>query len=422
MPVVQNNLAILEAAFQQDLHAVIITDADLSPGGPHIVMYNEAFCRMTGYGPEELLGRSPKILQGPQSDRAMLADLWQSLLAGRFFHGKTVNYRKDGTTYHVEWNISPVYDRDGTLCNFASVQKDITAQVQAERERDMLAQALHASLDPVMITDANDAIVFVNKGFERLTGYTSAEVLGHNLAVLHACEADDNLKSMVVSAGAVPEASGQLISCRRKDGKTLYTLQSKTPVGAADDSLRHTVCVAKDITLLVKHQQHLRNLAEQDKLTGLLNRHAGESALTEAFEEAQASRKPYAMISCDIDHFKRINDGYGHPVGDLVLVKVAQLLLSALRQDDLCFRWGGEEFLILLPGASLPVASKLANRLRQEISAASLASVGQVTLSFGVAESAPDEPTASLLDRVDKALYAAKSLGRNRVEVAQPAA
>jgi PAS domain-containing protein len=116
----------------------------------------------------------------------LLADLWQSLLAGRFFHGKTVNYRKDGTPYHVQWNISPVHDSNGIICNFTSVQKDVTAQVKAERERDMLAQALHASLDPVMITDANETIVFVNKGFERLTGYTSHEVLGHGMALLHA--------------------------------------------------------------------------------------------------------------------------------------------------------------------------------------------------------------------------------------------
>lgn len=421
MSLIKNNLAVLESAFQQDLNAVVITDADLSQGGPHIVMYNEAFSRMTGYNQQELLGQSPKILQGPQSDRDLLADLWQSLLAGRFFHGKTVNYRKDGTPYHVQWNISPVHDSNGIICNFTSAQKDVTAQVKAERERDMLAQALHASLDPVMITDANETIVFVNKGFERLTGYTSHEVLGHGMALLHASEEDESVKSMVVSAGGVPDASGQLISCRRKDGKTLYTLQSKTRVSADEALLRHTVHVAKDITALVKHQQHLRNLAEKDKLTGLLNRHAGESALAQAFEDAQTSRKPYAVIFCDIDHFKRINDGHGHPVGDRVLVSVAQLLLSALRQGDMCFRWGGEEFLILLPAAGIHTACKLADRLRYETSIAAIPEVGQVTLSFGVGENGLDEPTDALLTRVDKALYTAKSRGRNRVELADSA-
>jgi len=166
----------------------------------------------------------------------------------------------------------------------------------------------------------------------------------------------------------------------------------------------------------------LVNAARYDTLTGLRLRAGIESEFVQIQKVCRRNSVQLYAAIIDVDHFKQINDHYGHSVGDVALRHLADTLKGVVRPDEPLIRWGGEEFLILLPGASLPVASKLANRLRQEISAASLASVGQVTLSFGVAESAPDEPTASLLDRVDKALYAAKSLGRNRVEVAQPAA
>ncbi len=217
------------------------------------------------------------------------------------------------------------------------------------------------------------------------------------------------------------EASDQLISCRRNDGEILYTLQSKTLVSTEDGYGPHTVCIAKDITLLIKQQQQLHNLANRDRLTGLLNRHAGEPALSDVLRTTQISNQPYALILCDIDHFKSVNDSYGHPVGDRVLVEVAQLLQTALRQGDLCFRWGGEEFLILLPRTRIDNAHQLADRLRRVVSSAAMPEVGSITMSFGVGQAGPGEPPHKLLARVDKALYAAKPLGRDRINVADPA-
>ena len=121
-----------EAAFEHSYNAMVITDADFD-GGPFIQRCNPAFCAMTGYTEKELIGVSPRILQGPDTDRQLIDRLDRTIRAGEFFEGSTVNYRKDGRSYVVEWNISPVRDADGAIVAYISVQRDITARFVAEQ-------------------------------------------------------------------------------------------------------------------------------------------------------------------------------------------------------------------------------------------------------------------------------------------------
>lgn len=118
---------------------MVITDADFA-GGPIIQRCNPSFCAMTGYTESELIGQSPRILQGPQTDRDLIADLGRKIRAGEFFEGSTTNYRKDGRPYVVEWNISPVRDADGSVVGFVSIQHDITARIVAEKQNQLLTQ------------------------------------------------------------------------------------------------------------------------------------------------------------------------------------------------------------------------------------------------------------------------------------------
>ena len=124
--------AVLEAAFEHLYNAMLITDADFA-GGPVIQRCNPAFCAMTGYTEEELIGQSPRILQGPDTDRKVIDQLTRKIRAGEFFEGSTFNYRKDGGSYIVEWNISPVRDADGAIVAYISIQRDITVRFSAER-------------------------------------------------------------------------------------------------------------------------------------------------------------------------------------------------------------------------------------------------------------------------------------------------
>jgi diguanylate cyclase (GGDEF)-like protein len=158
----------------------------------------------------------------------------------------------------------------------------------------------------------------------------------------------------------------------------------------------------------------LSRLSQTDPLTGALNRR-GLDVLFPPDSDAPAS-----VIMVDLDRFKRVNDDYGHAIGDEVLKRVAHLLAGTLRANDAVVRWGGEEFLLVLPTVSLQVASRVAERARAAVEAADVQAAGvrlPVTLSAGVAERLPGESRDGLIHRADDALYRAKNAGRNQIVV-----
>ena len=128
----QSRLRLIESAVEQVADAVIVTGPDIDPPGPRIVYVNRAFCRLTGYEPHEVIGRTPRLLQGPRSERDVLAEVREALAAGEPFSGETTNYRKDGSAYIVEWRIAPLHDGEGHLTHWVSIQRDITERVEAE--------------------------------------------------------------------------------------------------------------------------------------------------------------------------------------------------------------------------------------------------------------------------------------------------
>ncbi|WP_050920798.1 GGDEF domain-containing protein [Deinococcus gobiensis] len=151
--------------------------------------------------------------------------------------------------------------------------------------------------------------------------------------------------------------------------------------------------------------------AAQDALTGLANRRAAEERLL----ALEASGQAYALVLFDLDHFKRINDEHGHAVGDQVLRSCADHALRTLPPEALAARWGGEEFLLILPGPGADLSLKVAEKLQACLAAQPIRPVGPITASFGVAYGQPGESGAALLDRADAALYRAKAAGRNTV-------
>jgi len=153
-----------------------------------------------------------------------------------------------------------------------------------------------------------------------------------------------------------------------------------------------------------------------DALTGLNNRMKLDEVLENEVNRAQRYQSTFSIIMLDIDYFKKVNDTYGHLVGDEVLKKVADLLKRTFRKTDVPGRWGGEEFLILLPQQDRIRACMIAERLRAAIEASEFPDVGTITSSFGVTEHASEDTVENLIKRADDALYRAKELGRNRVE------
>jgi diguanylate cyclase (GGDEF)-like protein len=166
------------------------------------------------------------------------------------------------------------------------------------------------------------------------------------------------------------------------------------------------------ISKLQSERTKAETLADRDALTGLYNRRAGERLLAEALIAPDPND---VLMLFDLDHFKHINDTYGHPAGDTVLREVAHRCTLFLRKSDVFARWGGEEFLVLIRGTDQTGVIRVANDLRATISATPIEPVEVVTASFGIARFQPGDTMASWLMRSDQALYEAKSAGRDRV-------
>jgi len=408
--------SMFQQVLEQSFNSVLLTDAQQGAHGPRILYANPAFCRMTGYSLQELIGQTPRLLQGPLTSPDVLRELRECLQAGRYFRGSTVNYRKDGTPYIVEWNISPIRDERGEITHFVSVQQDVSGLVAARHSKQLLANALNAAQDAIFITDVEGKIEFANHGFELVTGYSASEALGSQPSILKSGEQNDAFYQRLWRSLKAGQTFRATVVNRHKSGQLIHCEETVTPVYDGKGVMTHFVSIIKDLSKRILAEQELRKQATVDGLTGLLNRRTGELQLEKAYRAACEGGTGMCVLLVDIDHFKAINDTWGHPAGDVVLKDVAHLLRSSVRATDSVARWGGEEFLIVLPYCNLPAAQKQAERIRMRVAQKHQPQVGQITLSIGVAQlQNHDETLAGLIDRADKALYRAKKEGRNLV-------
>jgi diguanylate cyclase (GGDEF)-like protein len=189
-------------------------------------------------------------------------------------------------------------------------------------------------------------------------------------------------------------------------------------IGIFLDSTLLSFAIADRMRQVELERRHAVHLAQTDPLTVLLNRRGFEEHAERELVRARRYNRPLAVVVLDIDHFKRVNDRHSHAGGDVVLLEIAHCLQQGARVSDLVGRWGGEEFILLLPETDLTEAAQLAERLRLGIAGRRIAFGGEeipCTASFGVAGLAPSDTLDSLIHRADTLLYRAKEQGRNRV-------
>ena len=281
--------------------AIVVTEVQpLDEPGPRIVYVNHAFSRLCGYDRGEIVGRSPRFLQGPQTDRGTLQNIRKALEEVRPICLQLLNYHKSGQAYWVELSIMPLLDNDGTVSHFVAIERDVTQW-----------RSLHESL----------------------------------------------------------------------------YLQAVT-----------------------------------DELTGLFNRRMFADVGNKYLNLARRQRTPLCVVMLDLDHFKHVNDCYGHHTGDLLLQLVGRVLEKGIRESDVAGRLGGEEFGILLPETALHdallVVARIQDLLQSECRQASLPAGAWVTVSIGVSMMGEADTTLDCtLKRADQALYTAKERGRNRIEI-----
>lgn len=201
----------------------------------------------------------------------------------------------------------------------------------------------------------------------------------------------------------------------RKDGEMRWIWHKCQSMFAEDGTWRGRRTTNRDVTALKEAEEKLQRLSTTDPLTGAYNRRMFMDMLSREMTRSGRYGEPFSLLMFDLDHFKKVNDTYGHDVGDRVLVDVVQLSMELVRQSDILARWGGEEFMVLLPQANPEMALALGERLRERISEHEFTGVGRLTVSIGVAHQQQLDTIDTLLKRVDAALYRAKETGRNRV-------
>lgn len=174
-------------------------------------------------------------------------------------------------------------------------------------------------------------------------------------------------------------------------------------------------------TQLQAKNVELVHLSQTDPLTGIFNRLKVDAMLEQEFERARRYERALSVVMFDLDHFKQVNDTFGHQAGDRVLIDTAALVQDSIRKLDVLGRWGGEEFLILCPETDLLGAQQLADHLREKIAAMDIGDVGSITASFGVTQLGKADDAKRMIGNADTALYQAKQDGRNRVSLHKPA-
>jgi PAS domain S-box-containing protein len=187
----------LESVLQHTYECVMVTNGDLEAPGPAIVYVNRAFTELTGYAAEDVIGKSPRILQGPKSDREALARLSEALHDGHSFTGHLVNYRKDRTEYHVECSIAPLRDPHGAVTHWISVQRDVSEQqrvAEALKESEARYRSVIDSIREVVFqTDLEGRWTFLNPAWEEITGFSVKETIG--MPLFNSIHPEDRLRN-----------------------------------------------------------------------------------------------------------------------------------------------------------------------------------------------------------------------------------
>jgi diguanylate cyclase (GGDEF)-like protein len=201
------------------------------------------------------------------------------------------------------------------------------------------------------------------------------------------------------------------------------SLQREREIDITDRFDRELRRLSKVVRISDGYQTLMRESSRRDPLTNLLNRRAAMERLSAMSREHTGDEPGFVVAMLDVDHFKRINDDYGHEAGDRVLVELADLLRATVREEDLVARWGGEEFLVLLPEATLEDGEAVVDRLLAKVRGHALR-VGQhhltLTVSVGLAQHVREEDIGTTLSRADRALYLAKKAGRDRLALETP--
>jgi PAS domain S-box-containing protein len=264
----EEQLRLLKTAIEQSNESAIIMTAQLDPPGPQIIYANPAFTKMTGYATEEVIGKTPHILQGPKTDASMLKRLCEDCMGGKVFHGETINYRKDRSEFHLEWTAGPVRDERGEVTHIAAAQRDVTERWLVEEELRRSEREFRSLFDLSAVGMAQVSpegrYLRVNRKFCQMLGYSEEELL--QLTLYDVTHPDDREASAArVNASFADGSEDYSIEKRyvRKDGAIIWALVNWTVVRDGERRPPRTVASVQDITERKQFEEALRTSESQ---------------------------------------------------------------------------------------------------------------------------------------------------------------
>ncbi len=378
-----------------------------------ILYVNQALAEMVGFdSPSELIGKdSTPMYKNPEVQKKIIHILFKK--------NHISNYELEVLDKHsstVPIMLSATVEGDV----ISGITLDMRELRKSREEIDKLLKAISQIDDTVAITDKSGIITYINQAFSRHTGYSKNDALGKTSRILKSGIHDQAFYQELWKTIMCGEIFRGTIINRKKNGDLYYEDKTITPLKDDKENIIGFVTTGKDVTHETLLNQEIQRIAMIDNLTGIYNRHRFEELFALEAERFRRFSLPLSMIIIDIDHFKSVNDTYGHNAGDAVLKYLTEVVQKNIRKIDIFARWGGEEFLVLSPGTNIDEMQLLAEKLRLAVDNATFPEIHHITISIGVSSFKKEETFSEFFKRADQGLYYAKERGRNQVGVIVP--
>ena len=391
---------------------------------------NRLVCRLFGRPAEQVVGRPDESFLPPETARRIRDNDALVMRDGRTLECEETITFPDGTTRHFLTVKKPIRDAGGAIIGLNGVSTDITERRRLEsalQDKTRLLDTLLNTVDAhIYMKDRGLRYLYANRQTCELYGRAPEQILGKTDFELHSPEIAQGFAAHDRVVFETGKRQGFKETAFDTAGVRHWFWSTKVPIVEADGRVEAYIGASSDLTETIRIRNELERLSQTDELTGIANRRHFMQLAEGEFERARRYRLKYSVISLDVDHFKQVNDRYGHHAGDAVLAGIAHTCRAALRSEDFIGRIGGEEFAVGLPHTGLDDAAMLAERLRKAVEARAFegdwGGAIRTSISLGVAELRDETADFDrLLRQADAALYQAKDSGRNRICLASAA-
>ncbi|MBM3116743.1 PAS domain S-box protein [Jeongeupia naejangsanensis] len=416
-----DQIALLASVIEASSLGVLIVDAH-APDLP-LIFVNSAFEHLSGYARHEVLGRNCRFLQGRDRLQPEIETVRRLIAERRAGRVRLRNYRKDGSPFWNSLSLTPLTDTLGTLTHYIGVCEDISDRVEAQNALAASEEKFRTFFEssPVgmaLIRHSDGHFVDANTAFCNLLGYGVDDLRAQTLSAITPAEYALQDRELVYELYRQQRYGPYEKEYLHRAGHRVPVLINGFLMPSKEGGQGLAWCIVEDISEQKRLQRELEQMSITDPLTLLYNRRYFNLAIEREVGRVNRNGVPLSLLMFDLDHFKRINDQFGHDVGDKVLQHFALLVRQRVRATDIFCRLGGEEFLLVCPDTDFADAERLAKTLLASLRDEPFEVVGRVTASIGVTQYQPFERIDAALKRVDNLVYAAKDQGRDRIVTA----